>query len=104
MRSPLQQQQPKQQQLLVEAGDNLDTNAERALRMALEQRWPELNEEQLSAMLLVQNDQNVFITGAGGVGKTYLLRCIIEMLQDRYVGWRQVTPLWLESGRWIPAI
>ena len=38
----------------------------------------------LAANQAINSDQNVFVTGAAGVGKSYLLRFIIQQLQIKY--------------------
>lgn len=44
----------------------------------------QLSEEQKKALDVVSSGQNLFLTGAGGTGKTFLLNLIIEQLRERY--------------------
>ena len=49
-----------------------------------------LNPEQHGAAQRVLGGQNVFLTGAAGVGKSYLLRYIIQEFESTWAGARQV--------------
>ena len=42
-----------------------------------------LNDEQLLIVKQFENNSNVFITGSGGVGKTYILKYIVNLLKDK---------------------
>ena len=57
-----------------------------------------LNEEQSRAAQRVLGGQNVFLTGAAGVGKSYLLRFIIQELEGIWPGAGQV-PVTAPTGR-----
>ncbi|CAG8752497.1 34006_t:CDS:2, partial [Racocetra persica] len=46
----------------------------------------ELNEQQKSAQELVLAGKSVFLTGAAGTGKSFLLKHLIRLLQEKYSG------------------
>ena len=62
----------------AQALQNLETSAPSGGKISKE----DLNEEQLIAAERAMNGKSVFITGSAGTGKSYLLRYIIQQLQD----------------------
>ena len=44
-----------------------------------------LNDEQLEALKFIENNQNVFITGGAGVGKSYLINHFVDLNKDKNI-------------------
>ncbi len=60
------------------------TNSTSTLNSTSTNNITTLNPEQQRVLQLALSGKNIFITGAAGVGKTFLLRQIVKSLQDKY--------------------
>ncbi|CAG8527013.1 12631_t:CDS:2 [Racocetra persica] len=61
-------------------------NSQACLLATINNPFKELNKQQKSAQELVLAGKSIFLTGAAGTGKSFLLKHLIRLLQEKYSG------------------